>query len=1329
MTPVRIGTCICCHDDVAFLAEVVRSFAAAGPVLVFVSRLAWNGSEGSWQLCSSAASAAGAEVIVGDWPSETLHRREALAQMRERGFTHAFIPDSDEIVEPGLLEALVGIASSRSAERVCVHMDTYWKSPEYVIRPREALTPVILLNLAKTRHDRIREFSGGRAITLGPDYGVLHHLSYAGGDERILRKISTWGHRDEVVDGWFAKVWQGWDSDPLMRDLHPTHPFAYRQVEHINVPEVLARIDFPRPARLEINFPWPTLSVVIPLYGGEEDIALCLQSLTQIRDLIHEIVVVDDVSPDGVACVVEGFEGVLLIRNEKNLGFAGTCSVGFAHTTGEVVLFLNSDTVVPRDGLFRLIESLMSSHSVAAAGPYSNNTGHHQQIPATYQSIETMHLFAGDIARRDVDDEDVDMLVGFCLAVKRRVLEEVGLFDIRFQIGMFEDNDLCYRIRRAHLRLVLAKRAFVHHTGSRSLNRRREHPAVLLSRNQQIYLEKWKDDLRCGFASHLSGMSAGRIVFDEANRPEEIDRRLARLAKRADVCLAMIVKNEERTLGECLESTRVGYAQRVVVDTGSTDRTMEVAAQHGVELHEITWPDSFSIARNYSLSFAKTRWVMWMDADDTIDRRSLEKILLAVIDAPKRVGGFIVPVSFGDGPNGGTTVQHVKVFRNLPGIQFEGRIHEQILGAIRAKGLDVLPIPGAVVLHSGYDRSPEGQQVKRERDEKHLQLDYEDDPNHPFRRFNFGMTAHQLGEHQRAIEWLMLCLEVCGPTDSILNKAFVMLGVSRRELGDAEGALATMAEGLSRLPGDPELLFESARTLERLDRLEEAKQTYLQIPSQMQDMLGSVDMGILTVKRFHNLGNLCAALGQPQEALAWWRAAIQAAPSFSESACSIFEAGISSGDLRVAREGLDAVMAAEGPSENWAVRLTRLAADSGQDPAVALRGALASFPYSVPLLSVLSRMLLQRGDQAGAEPLLDELERLGCAEGAYCLGLIAVGRFDLWSALEHMHIARSFEPSHEPTLRQIEELTNALVAAVPPKLEATGEAVLTGPHVGRLGKGRKGTSVVVVTYNSVSTISECARRVLATIGATEELILVDNASQDGTQKILAGIAERDARVRLILNESNLGYSPAANLGMLASTGKHVVTLNPDAYVGSGWIQSMAAHLGGNVAAVGPMSDNIGGDQFIANVLGGRRPSLEEIPEILAAERAGQAKDTKLLVGICVMVRREMLDRYGLLDEGTELGADDLEYSWRMRMLGQRLVVAQDVFVRHDQGVSFASLPSFERVQRQLRSDAALWRKLEAYHGRESIPSSDEQWGTPIFDEVLSRMRLLGDALP
>src|SRR5207245_1618726 len=138
------------------------------------------------------------------------------------------------------------------------------------------------------------------------------------------------------------------------------------------------------------------------------------------------------------------------------------------------------------------------------------------------------------------------------------------------------------------------------------------------------------------------------------------------------------------------------------------------------------WTDSFADARNESIKQSTGDWIFWLDADDTLPAISGEAIREAVRNAPPAVGGFVVPVQFvEDGPGAGTRVDHVKLFRNIQGLQFEGRIHEQILRPLTSRGWQIARC-GAVVLHSGYDTSPEGQERKRVRDYHLLELDLKD---------------------------------------------------------------------------------------------------------------------------------------------------------------------------------------------------------------------------------------------------------------------------------------------------------------------------------------------------------------------------------------------------------------------------------------------------------------------------------------------------------------------------------------------------------------------------------------------------------------------------
>jgi GT2 family glycosyltransferase len=109
-----------------------------------------------------------------------------------------------------------------------------------------------------------------------------------------------------------------------------------------------------------------------------------------------------------------------------------------------------------------------------------------------------------------------------------------------------------------------------------------------------------------------------------------------------------------------------------------------------------------------------------------------------------------------------------------------------------------------------------------------------------------------------------------------------------------------------------------------------------------------------------------------------------------------------------------------------------------------------------------------------------------------------------------------------------------------------------------------------------------------------------------------------------------------------------------------------------------------------------------------------------IVGLCAMLPREVLNAHGLLDEDLELGADDLELSWRLTRLGYTLAIAADVVVSHVGGASFASLPEEEVRARVRQSDARLVQKLRAYYGEEGVPCAENLWGVVAFEETLQR---------
>lgn len=899
----------------------MQSFRPAGPVWAFVSRYSWNGDQGDWRRATEVAQSLGVTVVEGDWTSESEQRQYAYQHMKTEGCTHCLIPDTDEVIEPALLSTIRKIVEADLADRIHVEMDTYWKSAEYVIRPRERLTPAILINLDCVQHVHIRHFEGGRGLTLGSEYGVLHHLSYAGSDERILRKISTWSHKDEVVPNWFTRIWKGWDADPFLHNLHPTHPEAYGFAERIPVPAILKPLA-PTTTQLSTipESDSPSVSVIIPVYGEAECLRDCLDHLGAFADRLHEVIVVDNASKDDAAQVARSYPFVTLIESEVNLGFGGACNLGIQRSTGDFVLLLNSDAYLPQVGLEAMLKSISVSGSIAAVGPLSNNVGHFQKLDVTYTALERMPLFAEAFARLDRPDVDTDMLVAFCLLVRRTCLNEVGLFDERFGLGLFEDNDLCYRLRRSGYRLVISGRAYCHHEGSKTVRSAIEKPHERLEANKGLYIRKWKDDLDLGYASTLSGLGPDKIVFNDARKPDAVKDIFRTLAKQARISLCMIVKNEERVLGECLASTEPFFFERIVVDTGSTDRTREIVNEHGAQLHEFPWTDSFSEARNESLKYATGDWIFWMDADDTLPLASGEAILQAVLNAPPEIHGFVVPVQFvEDGPNAGTRVDHVKLFRRYPDLRFSLRIHEQILPSL-SEHEGLVARCEAVVLHSGYDTSPEGQKRKRERDAKLLRLDLEENPDHPFVLFNLGMTDHFLGEHESAIQWLERSIQVAKGEESHVRKAYALLGLSVRELRGPIEAIRVFEEGVRAVGWDPELWFHLGMTNAQIGALDQAIAAYeMVLADEPAGFYSSYDVSIRGHKTLFNLAAAHLQKGDYPRARELWEECLRIAPTFLPAAFACFDAAIREMDKPPATRMLSHVREIEGASQSWSM--------------------------------------------------------------------------------------------------------------------------------------------------------------------------------------------------------------------------------------------------------------------------------------------------------------------------------------------------------------------------------------------------------------------------
>jgi glycosyltransferase involved in cell wall biosynthesis len=380
-----------------------------------------------------------------------------------------------------------------------------------------------------------------------------------------------------------------------------------------------------------------------------------------------------------------------------------------------------------------------------------------------------------------------------------------------------------------------------------------------------------------------------------AGEKKQKNKRGAAIGKRKPtISLCMIVKNEERVLGDCLTSIKPWVDEIIVIDTGSTDRTVEIAKGHGAKVHHFPWTKSFSAARNESLKYATGDWILWMDADDTIPPECGAGLRDATLLAEEKVCGLMMQVRIPPAPGevGQTVVDHVKLFRNGMGLKFEGRIHEQILEPIYKAGGEIRRTDMYVV-HSGYDYSIEGQKQKRARDLSLLELDLSERPDHPFVLFNIGMTAFHMKDFAKAVTALEKCLSLSKPGESTVRKVYAMLAGSALETGDLIGARRWIEQGLSLFPRDPELLFRGGIVYKEIGSLAKAEECYLKLLKEPETgHIDSIDTTMTGFKAHHNLALVYRDMGELTGAARHFEEAIKKAPYFEPSMIGLKEVAI-----------------------------------------------------------------------------------------------------------------------------------------------------------------------------------------------------------------------------------------------------------------------------------------------------------------------------------------------------------------------------------------------------------------------------------------------------
>ena len=429
----------------------------------------------------------------------------------------------------------------------------------------------------------------------------------------------------------------------------------------------------------------------------------------------------------------------------------------------------------------------------------------------------------------------------------------------------------------------------------------------------------------------------------------------------------MIVKNEQAKLATCLGSAADLVNEIVVVDTGSTDRTKEIAAGFGARVIDFPWVDSFAAARNESIRPAAGQWIFWLDADEFLDETNRGRLREQLARLGEENVAYMMRQMSQPGTGGGNAmvVDQARLFPNRPAIRWQYRVHEQITLAIERQG-GKLQRSNVDIFHSGY----QDQALRRRKNERNLRLlqfDYAANPKDPITLFHLGWACLDLQRPAEALPYLYACLENSSPGLSSTRKTYALLMNSHYGLGQREKSLAICRQGRKYFPDDAELLFAEGKLLAEAGDLRNGEACLLRLLNRDSGQTwDSIDAGMLGYQARFALAEIYLQQNRKPEAETLLRLVLQERRDYTNAwlrLSDIWAAQGRLGELAVLEQVAQELEPTGQRAED--VLLLRLAVQVGRKDFAAARSmlsnAIAANPKWLTPRVALSQVLLQEG--------------------------------------------------------------------------------------------------------------------------------------------------------------------------------------------------------------------------------------------------------------------------------------------------------------------------------------------------------------------------------
>ncbi len=298
-----------------------------------------------------------------------------------------------------------------------------------------------------------------------------------------------------------------------------------------------------------------------------------------------------------------------------------------------------------------------------------------------------------------------------------------------------------------------------------------------------------------------AGIKAGGRNVDSLKKNRAI---LLAQGARPKLGAVMIVKNEEKNLPNILGDIKGIVDEIVVVDTGSSDNTVDIARNFGVKLGHFDWCDDFSKARNASIDMADSDYLLWLDADDRISPEEAAKLsrLKKSLKADKNKAWMLKIVNT-DRKDGDTISYQLRIFPNRDDVRFVNRVHEQILEVVHSAGIKI-DSADITIRHTGYD-DEESRLIKARRNLRIL-LDEVAEGNASSSRYFFIASSYfALKEYDKSLEYIKVARQMTNGSENWLKYSYSLAADCYLKLGKKQRAAQEFKEA-TRLYKDSGLM-------------------------------------------------------------------------------------------------------------------------------------------------------------------------------------------------------------------------------------------------------------------------------------------------------------------------------------------------------------------------------------------------------------------------------------------------------------------------------------------------------------------------------------------